>query len=63
MDSGWLKSNSYTPSAPEKLQVSLGWRTVGGGEVPVVNASWMIRDDGERERGREGGRWVEEEEE
>ncbi|XP_075900345.1 interleukin 17 receptor A1a isoform X2 [Nelusetta ayraudi] len=46
MDIGWLTSNTYTPSAPEQLQVSLGWRTVGGGEVPVVNASWMIRDDG-----------------
>lgn len=61
LDSTVLKGSRYTPGPPEKLQVSLGWRTEGGrhgekaGLTPVVNASWRIRDDGKRGRGL---RWM-----
>ncbi|KAM9309517.1 interleukin 17 receptor A1a [Pholidichthys leucotaenia] len=47
MDRKWLQMNSYTPSAPEQLQVSVSSRRDEAGRLqPVLLASWKIKDDG-----------------
>ncbi|XP_061570763.1 interleukin 17 receptor A1a [Cololabis saira] len=47
MDPGWLKVNTYTPAAPEDLQVRVETRRDDAGLLqPVLLASWGLRDDG-----------------
>ena len=47
MDSDWLVVNSYTPSSPEALQVSVVTKQDEMGHLqPVLRANWTIKDDG-----------------
>ncbi len=48
VDSEWQYVHNYTPSSPEKLQVSVHTMQDETGHLqPVLFASWKLKDDGE----------------
>lgn len=47
LDPGWVFSHSYTPSGPDQLDLRISTRSDPNGNLlPVINASWTLRDEG-----------------
>uniref|UniRef100_A0A8C6TQ40 SEFIR domain-containing protein n=1 Tax=Neogobius melanostomus TaxID=47308 RepID=A0A8C6TQ40_9GOBI len=47
LDPDWLRSYKYTPSGPDQLDLRISTRRDSNGNLlPVINASWTLKDDG-----------------
>lgn len=47
LDPAWARSHRYTPSGPDRLDLMVSTRRdLNGNLLPVINASWTLKDDG-----------------